>query len=600
MKNIKKVISNNYYILKYIFKFIPLFACVKTVVAVIDAVLFVLLYAYSFKYVIDGIELGKSFYEILLFLVVLLGAELILQLLKKIIDSYYRPIAYERLSEAMQSLIHTKAIDVDMTCYDSSQYYHEFILATENADKRAIAIFDTIVNVLAQIVSIGSLVGIIASIDYIGLVFVIGTTIAGIVVNSIFNKVLFERDISLKSFLRKRDYTSRIFYVPEYAKELRTSKIKIPIFTNFHNAINEIIFENKKFSKKLVGLRILNYLVTSFMTDVVYLALLVYRVAVLQTLSIGSFVALELCMDKLSYYTQEFMDTVSDLHQHSLFAEKFIHFMQYENTVKNYSQEKPPTSTLSFQMKNVSFSYPGNSKDTLTNINLSINKGEKIAIVGYNGAGKSTLIKLLLRLYDTTEGEIIVDGQDIKSYSLLDYRKSIGTVFQDYHIYAANVAENISMDSFSNTEREKVKLEDAIKKSGFATVKERFADDIDAKLGSELFDEGEMLSGGESQKIALARVFYGDYTTVIFDEAVASLDPISEYEFYKSINEKFKNSTTIMVSHRLTATRDADKIFVLSGGKIIEEGSHAQLMNINGDYAKLFRIQAEKYCLENI
>ena len=226
-------------------------------------------------------------------------------------------------------------------------------------------------------------------------------------------------------------------------------------------------------------------------------------------------------------------------------------------------------------------------------MNLTIKKGEKVAIVGYNGAGKTTLTKLLMRLYDPTEGEILYNGRNLKEYDIPSLRSRIGAVFQDYKIFAATIAENVLSDTCTEADREIVT--DALTKATFNDKLASLEKGLDTHLTKEFFDEGINLSGGESQKVAIARIFARPYDLIIMDEPSSALDPAAEYELNHTILEYAKDKTVVFISHRLSTTRIADRILMFADGKLIESGSHDELMALNGKNAEMFLLQAEKY-----
>lgn len=229
----------------------------------------------------------------------------------------------------------------------------------------------------------------------------------------------------------------------------------------------------------------------------------------------------------------------------------------------------------------------------MKNINFSIHPGEKIAIVGYNGAGKTTLTKLLMRLYDVTDGEIWLDSINIKEYSIKDYRDYFGAVFQDYKLFAGTVSENVMMDIVKKSDVPIVL--DSLNQSGFSEKLNSFPQKEETMLTREFDKKGTGLSGGEAQKVAIARVFAKNCKIVVLDEPSSALDPISEYNLYHSMLNAAKEKSVVFVSHRLSTTRIADKIYMFEKGEIIERGSHDELMELNGKYAQMFNLQAEKY-----
>ena len=236
----------------------------------------------------------------------------------------------------------------------------------------------------------------------------------------------------------------------------------------------------------------------------------------------------------------------------------------------------------------MSFTYPGNDKPTLKNINLTVKPYEKIALVGYNGAGKTTLTNLLLRLYDVSDGSICIDGEDIRDVTVESHRNRFSAVFQDFQLFACNTGENVALsDKF---DEEKVK--EALGHSGF---NKELKKGVFTELLREFDDEGRMLSGGESQKVAIARAFYKNCPYIILDEPSANLDPIAEYNLNQAMIEAAEQKTVIFISHRLSTTVNADRIYVMENGEIIESGSHEELMALGGTYSYMFNLQAEKY-----
>jgi ATP-binding cassette subfamily B protein len=296
---------------------------------------------------------------------------------------------------------------------------------------------------------------------------------------------------------------------------------------------------------------------------------------------------------------------------HSLFIEKYREFLRFVPEIKDGETDLPKFESLEF--KDVSFSYDfashpkykfhengyeppktDSGKYVLKNVNLKLTAGEKIAIVGYNGAGKTTLIKLMMRLYDATKGEILYNGRNIKDYEPKTYRQKIGTVFQDYKIFAATVAQNVK-NGIYDEKTDKQTVLSALESADFTEKLLSLENGIDTHLTREFNDEGTNLSGGESQKVAIARVFAKDFPIVIMDEPSSALDPMAEYNLNQSILNNTKDKAVIFISHRLSTTRIADKIYMFSGGELIEQGSHEELLEQNGKYAEMFRLQSEKY-----
>ena len=247
--------------------------------------------------------------------------------------------------------------------------------------------------------------------------------------------------------------------------------------------------------------------------------------------------------------------------------------------------------------KTVSFRYREDMPNTLNNITLDVKPGEHVAIVGYNGAGKTTLIKLLMRLYDPTEGSIEYHGEKIAEYLPSDYRRRFGVVFQDFQLYGAKLSENVVMDDYSDDELKAAEknIRNSLERAGFAERLEKLNDGLMTSVTTEFDEKGTDFSGGEGQKIAISRAFYKDADILIMDEPSSALDPIAEYELNKAMEEAAEGKTVFYISHRLSTTRNADRIIMLEKGRIIEEGSHEELLALNGKYAEMWQVQASNY-----
>jgi ATP-binding cassette subfamily B protein len=219
---------------------------------------------------------------------------------------------------------------------------------------------------------------------------------------------------------------------------------------------------------------------------------------------------------------------------------------------------------------------------------MTLHPKEKIALVGYNGAGKTTLTNLLLRLYDVTDGEILIDGENIKDFTVESHRNRFAAVFQDFQIFSATLGENVALD----LDFDKDRANNALRHSGY---NKKTPNGLDTQLLREFDDEGIMMSGGESQKVAIARAFYKNCPYIILDEPSANLDPVAEYNLNQAMIEAANEKTVVFISHRLSTTVNADKIYVMENGEIIEQGSHDELMAMNKTYSYMFNLQAEKY-----
>ena len=287
---------------------------------------------------------------------------------------------------------------------------------------------------------------------------------------------------------------------------------------------------------------------------------------------------------------------ITELLKRSNYAYEYVIFMNYPEAMSK--GDKPVSDgEHRIEFRNVSFAYPGTEKKVLDGVNLTVEKGERLSIVGLNGAGKTTLIKLLCRLYDPTDGQILLDGTDIREYDYDQYMKQFSPVFQDFKLFGFTVSENVTLKGRESLdEKDRLRVSDLLKQAGL----EKFADNLDKGEDSKLFkymeEDGIEPSGGEQQKLALARALYKDAPVIILDEPTAALDPIAEYEIYKQFNSLIQNKTAFYISHRLSSCRFCDHIAVFSEGWVAEYGTHDELVNTpDGVYAAMFEAQAQYY-----
>lgn len=244
------------------------------------------------------------------------------------------------------------------------------------------------------------------------------------------------------------------------------------------------------------------------------------------------------------------------------------------------------------ELRQVSFRYPGAQQDTLHHLDLTIHAGEKLAVVGLNGAGKTTLVKLICGFYDPTEGEVLLNGEDIRQYNRFDYYRLFSAVFQQFSLLEASLAENVAQ---SDEEIDRPRVRDCVEKAGLTAKAMSLRDQYQAHLGRQVYEDGIELSGGETQRLMLARALYKAAPIIVLDEPTAALDPIAENDIYLKYNEMTDGCTSVYISHRLASTRFCDRIIFLVNGDIAEEGTHESLMGQGGNYAELFRVQSRYY-----
>lgn len=394
---------------------------------------------------------------------------------------------------------------------------------------------------------------------------------------------------------RKLDYLYKAMSDYTYAKEIRINCADEFISHKYKDILDSQLHKLRIYVNKNININSISTVVIVIQSALMYIYFS-YQVFFAQ-ISIADYTVLLGATTLLTSLLRGFFEGVARINKTLGYTELFRKYQSMVAENCNISASKhleiPEilTDNLTIEFRNVSFAYPDTEQNILDNINFTINQGEKIGIVGLNGSGKTTLIKLLCRLYDPTAGNIYLNGIDIKQIPHHKYMDLIGIVLQDFCLFAYSIRENIVFNK--NTDEEK--LYECIKKSGLAGKVSALPNGVETVIYKRLDDNGIEFSGGEGQKLALARAIYKDSGILVLDEPTSALDPIAEYELFSKLSDISQGKTALFISHRLSSTRFCDRIFVLSGGKIAESGSHEELMSKQGIYADLFFSQAKYY-----
>jgi len=497
----------------------------------------------------------------------------------------------KKIFKALNNMIFEKAAQVDISCYEDPEFYDKYQRATEILTGGLFIAFSyTFAAVIGGLISFISVIGIVASIDITYLIF-LAPILLVFAVEVWKSRVVYKRDLKMTTNNRIKAYAQRTVFLKDFSKDMRTSNIFSVIKNRFDGAVASNIKILKSYGMKLF----LFSMASSFLGELIPIAgtyaFAGYQFIISKTLAVSGFSVVLSSINSVREATTRIADSFSELSAVALYFQNLHDFFDYESKI--ISGNKKTTEFESLEFKNVSFRYPSAEKDALKNISLKINKGETTAVVGINGAGKTTFVKLLLRFYDATEGEILYNGINIKEYDLEDLRNRFATVFQDYKNFALSVNENVMCRICSEEDKEIAKQ--ALIKSGVYDKIHSLDKGADTVLTREFDENGTGLSGGEAQKTAAARMFAKDFDIAILDEPSSALDPIAEYKMYENLIAATEDKTVIYISHRLSSAVLSDKIFVLGDGTVLESGTHAQLMHAGGEYANMFALQASSY-----
>lgn len=583
--------SNTLFALKWHYKIAPVYTVYQILNTVIGNVITTFEHTFLTAYIIHCIEKQKPITSILAFLIPVAVAVAIKVIMGPLVTVYVGPKFEAKFKKAVNLTLYEKAVKMEISKYDNSEFYNDFVWAMRQSPNHITGTLQDFSQLLSFVVNAVITGSFIIVTDKVTLLIAAVIVPVAVFVPRIINKLVVKREEELVPIRRKRDYVNRVFYLADFIKDIKTGNMADKLKKSFKSASDDMEKPIVKFAKKIVPLQILNHSVADIMTDGVFLIYLFYQAIVKGKYGLGILLGLYNSSNKFINSLYNFSFRFPNFQNHSLYIDKLRTFLDTEN-------EMPDEGTLAvpnggdIELKNVEFTYNGNEKPTISGISMSIKKGEKIALVGYNGAGKTTLIKLILRLYDPTQGSIYFGDNNLKEYPIKKYRENYGVLFQDFEIVAASVAQNISM---SDEELDKEKADAVLKKVAFSEKFQTLPYGYETQLTKEFSDNGVNLSGGEAQKLALARVLYSSADVIILDEPSSALDPIAEYELNKAVTELSGDKTVIIISHRLSTTRFVDKIYMLENGKIIEQGDHEALLRQNGKYAEMFKAQAEKY-----
>jgi ATP-binding cassette subfamily B protein len=546
------------------------------------------------KRILDGVQTHSSGHPLPNGFWYLVAAEFGLAILGGLIGratSFFDALLADRFTRYVSVRVMEHASRLDLASYEDPVFYDKLERARVQATDR-ISMVQAMGSVAQQVITAVTLsAGIVWFSPWL-LVLLVVAVVPAFLGESHFAFQGYSLNLGQTPMRRQLDYLRTLGASKESAKELKLFGLSSFLTGEYSRLANQLYDQNVHLARRrLVAGAFLSLISTAAYYGAY--AYVIYR-TVTGTLSWGSLQFLAGALAGASSNIQNIFSTFSSIADQSLFLTDLVEFLRVEPSISSKPNALPAPRPIreGFVFDRVSFSYPGTTRRVLDGLDLRIEPGERIALIGENGEGKTTIVKLLTRLYDPTAGRVLLDGVDLRDYSVEDLHSQIGVIFQDFVRYEMSARDNIAMGRIDAAEETSIRL--AARKSLAAQVVERLPNTYEQMLGRR-FEGGVDLSGGEWQKVALARAYLRDAQILILDEPTAALDAPSEHEVFERFAELTEGRMALLISHRFSTVRMADRIVVLAGGKIAEEGSHNQLIALAGRYAGMFELQAANY-----
>jgi ATP-binding cassette subfamily B protein len=548
------------------------------------------------KLIIDGIVHAVSLHQpVQPGLWWLVAAEFALaifgSLLGRTID-YLDALLADKYTRHISIQVMKHAAELDLIAYENPVFYDRLERARVQATDR-LGMIQSIGRLVQQVIVATSLsISIVLFSPWLLLMLIVGI-LPALFGESHFAFLGYTRNFRQTPIRRELDYLRVLGGSREAAKELKLFGLKDFLIGRFTRLSDQIYRENVDLARR----RLIAGSLLSMIGTAGYYSAYVYVIwrTVTGALSIGTLYLLTGAIVQASANLQQIFSGLSSIADQALFLTDLLAFFEMQPTIRSKPQALPAPRPImrGFEFRNVSFRYPGTSRLVLNGLDFHLHAGERVALIGENGEGKTTLVKLMTRLYDPVEGQVLLDGVDLREYNLEDLYREIGVIFQDFMRYEMTARENIAVGRIDEIDNLPL-LKTAADKSMADDVIERLPRVYEQMLGQR-FEGGVDLSGGEWQKVALARAYLRDAQVLILDEPTAALDARSEFEVFQRFAELTAGKSALFISHRFSTVRMADRIVVLEDGRIAEDGSHAELLDLGGRYAEMFEMQAASY-----
>ncbi|MFT6961906.1 MAG: ATP-binding cassette subfamily B protein [Flammeovirgaceae bacterium] len=569
----------------------------KLILLVIQALL-PLASLYLMKLVVDIIteslkEESEIQFEKIAWLIAGLGLANLLSAVASNLAQLVSEAQSQLVTDYMSNIVHEKSAQLDLAYYENPKYLNSLHRAQQEAKFRPNQLLNSLTSLLQSGISLIAIGGLLVYLHWATAIILILASVPALLVKLKFSQKMYVWQKNRTQKERESMYLSQLLTFANYAKEVKLFNLGLHFQTKF-SKIRKVLFgERMKIARHRFWLSLFAKAseVLAIIGAYGFIAFRTFR----GLLTLGDLVMYYQAFQRGQALLQTSLTNLASLYENKLFLQNLFDFLDLETDYEKSTRTNKEVGfdNLTIQFENVSFSYTPNSKIVLENINLEAKQNQVICLVGENGAGKTSLIKLLTGLYQPNEGKVLVNGRDLSEIRPEEWRSQVSVIFQDYIQYKFPAKENIAIGDISKAiQNEKVKA--SAKLTGADEVIEKLPKKYDSMLG-RMFQEGEELSTGQWQKIALARAFYSDAKVIVLDEPTSSMDALAEYQFFQQLKSVAKDKIIFLISHRLSSATMSDKIYFLEHGEILESGSHIELVKQNGKYAKMFNRQAELY-----
>lgn len=587
-------LSKNFKVLKLVFKFCPQLLCLS-IIYIICAVLTSVLKVYLISVAITHVLEGKEFIGLVTKVLYVLIAELICLFGHVLYEDYFEPRYRNVYVKKIQTHLFKKVRQIDMLEYDNPVFYNKFSRALRDSQWRGFRVYRTFIDFIKSIcISLALGTYIIIADPVLIVVILLSSFVAILSINEV-HKLWYKLYKENETEHRFSWYINRTFYNVKYAAEIKTTNVPNLLIEKYKDSVKQIEKTSLKYYKKMAPhqsiFHIFDILVAQGGTYI-YLGYRLFN----GFIKVADFSS---SINATTSFYNNFMQaitTITTLKEHARYIDDFLWVMDYEPIIEK-NEGIIIEEFSSIKLENIYFKYHESKDYVINNLSFNLNRGDKIAIVGHNGSGKTTLIKLILKFYQLQEGTMYINGINYNEVNPFSLRKNMAVVFQDYQIYAVSIAENILMRKVKSKEDEE-NVYKALDKVGLLEKVKSLKDGIYTQMTREFDTSGEAFSGGERQRIVVARVFASNADLYILDEPTASLDPLAEEKINKLILSTAKDKTIIIIAHRLSTVVDTDKIYLMKQGTFTEIGTHQELLSLNGDYALMFNTQKHLYEIE--